>query len=93
MEASIIGLLAAFCTTISFLPQAIKVIRTQKTDSLSLMMYSLFTAGILMWLIYGYLLQDLPMLLANSVTLVLASIILFIIIRNKLNDYKNNESS
>lgn len=84
MEHSIIGFMAAFCTTISFLPQAIKVIKTQKTDSLSLMMYSLFTIGILMWLIYGYLLQDLPMLFANSITLVLASIILFVKVRNKL---------
>lgn len=83
-----IGFIAAFCTTISFVPQAMKVIKTQKTDSLSLMMYALFTVGILMWLIYGYLLRDMPMMLANSITLILASMILYMKIRNKLRKRK-----
>jgi len=71
-----IGLLAAACTTISFLPQAIKVIKTKHTKDLSLGMYSLLTAGLCLWLIYGVLVNDLPVILANALSLVLAVIIL-----------------
>lgn len=71
-----IGFLAAFCTTISFLPQVIRTIRTRNTLGISLGMYSIFVVGIVLWLAYGILINDLPMILANSVTFVLASIIL-----------------
>jgi MtN3 and saliva related transmembrane protein len=71
-----IGLLAAACTTISFLPQAIKVIKTKHTKDLSLGMYSLLTAGLCLWFVYGVLVNDLPVILANALSLVLAVIIL-----------------
>ncbi len=48
-----LGYVAAFCTTISFLPQAIKVIKTRDTESLSLAMYVIFTFGVGLWLAYG----------------------------------------
>jgi MtN3 and saliva related transmembrane protein len=80
---TIIGLVAAACTTFSFLPQAIKVIRTRHTKDLSLVMYLVFTIGILLWLIYGILLKDLPMILANVITIVLAFTILIMKIRYK----------
>lgn len=73
----ILGFTAAFCTTISFLPQAIKVIKSQDTQSLSLAMYSIFTVGVALWLIYGIQRQDLAIVAANVVTLVLALIILY----------------
>lgn len=73
-----IGLLAACLTTISFLPQAIHVIRTRETSGLSLSMYLLFTTGIACWLAYGLLKQDAPLIIANCITLVLAGIILTI---------------
>ncbi|HEY4149129.1 MAG TPA: SemiSWEET transporter [Chitinophagaceae bacterium] len=76
------GLIAAFCTTASFLPQAIKTIKTKDTSSISLAMYVLFTFGTLMWLIYGVLSNNFPVMLANGITLVLASIILFYKIRH-----------
>jgi MtN3 and saliva related transmembrane protein len=76
------GLVAAFCTTASFLPQAIKTIKTKDTSSISLAMYVLFTFGTLMWLIYGVLSDNFPVMLANGITLVLASIILFYKIRH-----------
>ena len=50
---STIGYVAAFCTTVSFLPQAIKTIQTKDTSGISLYMYALFTVGTLFWLIYG----------------------------------------
>lgn len=78
-----IGLLAACCTTIAFLPQAIKAIRTKHTRDLSLVMYSLFTSGVLLWLIYGILRSDWPVIIANAVTLLFAATILFLKIRYK----------
>jgi MtN3 and saliva related transmembrane protein len=74
---TIIGLIAAFSTTISFVPQAIMTIRTKNTASISTSMYSLFTFGTLMWFIYGIFSKNIPVVLANGVTLILASIILF----------------
>ncbi len=73
---TLIGLLAAACTTISFLPQVIQILRTGNVDGISLQMYSIFTFGVTMWLIYGIAIQNLPMLLANLITLILASMVL-----------------
>ncbi len=73
---TIIGLVAAFCTTISFLPQAIKTIQTKDTSGISLSMYALFTLGTLLWFIYGIMSGSVPVYLANAITLVLAIIIL-----------------
>lgn len=74
----LIGMLAATCTTISFLPQAIKVIKTRHTKDLSLLMYTFFTTGVLLWLVYGILNNQLPVILANSVTFIFAAIILIL---------------
>ena len=77
-----IGWLAAILTTFSFVPQAIKVIRTKETSSISLWMYSIFTLGISFWLIYGLMIGSLQMTLANLITLALAIIILRAKIKN-----------
>ena len=79
----IIWMIAAFSTTISFLPQAIKTIKTKDTKSLSLPMYLLFTFGVFMWLIYWIEINSLPVILANSITLILAWIILIYKIKYK----------
>ena len=79
----IIGYLAAFGTTVSFLPQAIKTIQTKDTSGISLYMYMLFTAGTLFWLIYGVLSHSLPVAVANVITFVFASLILAYKIRYK----------
>ena len=71
-----IGFFAAFCTTIAFLPQAIKVYKTKSTKDISLYMFLIFTIGVLSWLIYGLIINDLPVILANAVTLVLSLFIL-----------------
>lgn len=76
-----IGLIAAVLTTISFLPQTLLVLRTGKTDGISLCMYALFTTGVAGWLLYGVLVGALPIILANSVTLALAATILLLKIR------------
>lgn len=77
-----IGFIAAFLTTISFVPQAYQTITTKDTKGISLMMYFMFSIGILCWLLYGIEQQDKPMIIANCITLVLALIILCIKIHN-----------
>jgi MtN3 and saliva related transmembrane protein len=62
----IFGYVAAFLTTLSFLPQAIKTIKEKNTEGISLVMYSLFTGGVLMWLVYGIFVKDTPIVVANA---------------------------
>jgi MtN3 and saliva related transmembrane protein len=78
-----VGYVAAFCTTVSFLPQAVKTIQTKDTSGISLYMYALFTIGTLFWLIYGLTSHSLPVAVANAITLLFAVIILGYKIRYK----------
>jgi MtN3 and saliva related transmembrane protein len=79
----IIGFMAAFGTTISFLPQAIRTIKTRDTSGISLYMYTLFTCGTVLWLVYGILTPSIPVAIANAITAIFASIILIYKIRYK----------
>lgn len=76
-----IGTLAAVLTTASFLPQAWHTFKTKDVSGISLGMYSVFTAGVAGWLVYGLLLQAWPIVIANLVTLTLASLILVMKLR------------
>lgn len=80
---SLIGYVAACLTTLSFLPQAIKVISTRNTQGISLLMYGMFVLGVLMWLIYGVLIDNLAVSLANLLTLLFALPILIIKYQNR----------
>lgn len=71
-----IGTIAAVLTTASFIPQAVQVIRTKDTSGISLGMYIAFVIGVFLWIIHGINVQDYNVIGANSVTLVLASVIL-----------------
>jgi len=73
---TILGFAAAISTTASFLPQAIKTIRTKDTSGISLSMYSLFAWGTLLWFLFGLFSHNMPVMIANAVTLLFASIIL-----------------
>ncbi|HLD33137.1 MAG TPA: SemiSWEET transporter [Candidatus Nanoarchaeia archaeon] len=75
---SLLGLTAAACTTASFLPQVIRSIRTKQTKDLSLPMCVLLVTGMLLWLLYGILIQDIPIIAANSVALGLMTVLLFL---------------
>ena len=75
------GSAAATLTTIAFVPQAWKVWRTKHTADISLGMYTLFTLGVALWLIFGILLESWPIIIANSVTLFLAGAVLVMKIR------------
>lgn len=72
----LIGYIAATLTTASFLPQAILTIKTKDTESLSLSMYSIFTLGVFLWLIYGVYLSDNAIIFSNAITFILAASIL-----------------
>jgi len=71
-----LGYAAATLTTVSFVPQALLTLRTRRVDGISRGMYSLFTLGITLWLAYGWRLGEWPIIVANAVTLLLASSIL-----------------
>lgn len=77
----VLGAVAGTLTTIAFLPQVIKTWRTGATRDLSMAMFLALVSGIVLWLIYGVLKDDLPLVLANGVTLVLAGVILFFKLR------------
>lgn len=70
------GTLAAILTTASFLPQAWHTFQTKDVSGISLGMYSVFTTGVALWLVYGLLLSAWPVVIANAITLALASTIL-----------------
>ena len=72
----LIGSAAAFLTTASFLPQAWLSFKTRDVSGVSLSMYGVFTVGVALWLAYGLLLGSWPMVIANSITLGLAVMIL-----------------
>ena len=76
-----IGYLAACLTTLSFLPQAIKVIVTRNTQGISGLMYVMFVCGLVMWLVYGLMIEDKAVSMVNFLTLVFAMPILVIKLR------------
>jgi len=77
----IVGSVAAACTTLCWLPQSLKIIREKRTEGISLITQSVFTLGTALWATYGVLLNNRPVLYANSVTLVFAVAILILKLR------------
>jgi MtN3 and saliva related transmembrane protein len=79
----LLGLTAGSLTTIAFLPQVIKTWKTRSAKDLSLGMFSLFCLGVVLWLIYGLMVKDIPVIAANLLTLMLAATLLFFKLRFK----------
>jgi MtN3 and saliva related transmembrane protein len=79
---TLLGIIAAICTTCSFVPQVIKILRSKRTSDVSLLMYAILSTGLFLWLIYGLLLMDLPLILANTVSFTLAMCVLVLKIRH-----------
>ena len=77
MNVEYLGYVAAFLTTVSFLPQVIKTVKTKDTSGISLYMYFFFVIGLVLWFYYGYLLDEMPIMVANLFTGIMACIILF----------------
>jgi len=76
MNPTWIGIAAAILTTAAYAPQAWQAWRTRSTRDVSLPMFLMMVTGITLWLIYGLMIGDLPLILANAVTLLLAGAIL-----------------
>ena len=77
------GYLAIFFTTVSFLPQAIKTLKTRRVEDLSLITYLFLFLGSLSWFLYGNYLNDIPLMATNSMTTILTGLILFLIVKEK----------
>lgn len=82
-SVTLIGLAAATLTTVAFIPQVVRAWRTRSTRDISLPMFLVLALGITLWLIYGAMIRDLPLIAANLVTLVLVLMILFFKLRYK----------
>ena len=76
MNIEIFGYIAAVLTTAAFLPQLIKTLKTKKADDVSLVTLIMFIVGVLCWIIYGYKISSIPILIANLITLILNLLIL-----------------
>jgi MtN3 and saliva related transmembrane protein len=81
-EVMLLGLAAAACTTAAFVPQVMHSLRSRDTRGISLGMYAVFTTGIALWLAYGTILGDWPIILANGATLVLCLLVLALKLRH-----------
>ena len=79
----IIGLVAAVLTTASFLPQVFKTYKTKNTSGLSLTMYIVFFIGVVLWSVYGVFINSLSVILANSITAILALYLIFMKLKYK----------
>ena len=83
-SVELIGFDAAFLTTIAFIPQVVQVWKTKSVQGLSLTTYIIFVIGVFLWFLYGLRIGSLSMIIANSITVVLALIIMYFIIKSKI---------
>lgn len=77
----VIGIIAATLTTLSFIPQVVKAARTKKTEDLSLLMFVLFSAGVFLWMVYGILLGEAPIIIANALGLTMGLYLIYLKIK------------
>lgn len=87
---SYLGFLAAFCTTIAFIPQAVKVYKSKHTKDISMGMFSLLNIGLVLWLWYGLIIESFPIIISNTVTIIFA---LYILITKIRLDVLNSKST
>jgi MtN3 and saliva related transmembrane protein len=80
---TLIGIAAAACTTIAFFPQVYKAYMTKHTRDLSMPMYIIFSSGVLLWLVYGIIINNLPIIAANAITFILCVYILTMMVKNR----------
>ncbi len=85
----IIGYIAAVLTTVAFVPQVVLVHKTRNTTSISISMFLIFSLGVICWGIYGIILHQLPIILANGLTLLLSLYILYM----KMTEKRRNKNS
>lgn len=90
---SLIGISAACITTVSFVPQVYTMLRSKNTSGISLTMYSIFTFGVFLWVIYGFIIGDMPVLLANLITLILTLCVLTLTITSRVSQKNGQKDS
>jgi MtN3 and saliva related transmembrane protein len=73
---TLLGLFAAFCTTVAFVPQVVRTWKSRSTEDISLGMFVFYSTGIFAWLVYGVLIGDIPLIASNGATFVLSLIML-----------------
>lgn len=81
----LIGFAAAFLTTIAFIPQVVQVWKSKSVEGLSLTTYIIFIIGVFLWFLYGLSIGSLSMIIANFITVLLSSVIIYFIIKSKIN--------
>lgn len=84
--SEMIGAVAGSLTTLAFVPQVVKTLRTRQTRDISTAMWLMFCAGVALWLVYGVLLGAWPVIIANALTLALAAVVLAIKLANRHRD-------
>ena len=84
--STVVGSMAGTLTTLAFVPQVIKTLRSRSTRDISLTMWASFSLGVALWLAYGLMTGAMPVILSNLITLVLASTVLWIKVRNRGED-------
>ncbi|MCX7767849.1 MAG: SemiSWEET transporter [Flavobacteriales bacterium] len=83
-----LGYAGAGLTTLSFVPQALKSLLSRNTQGISLLMYTVFVLGLCFWLAYGFVLQSVPVIVANIITLLLAGLILALKLINVIRNHE-----
>jgi len=83
ITTDLIGYCSAALTTTAFVPQALHSLKTRDLSGISLPMYGMFSLGVLGWLVYGLLIGSWPIIVANSITLILACIVLYLKIKHR----------
>ena len=74
----LLGLIAGLFTTIAFVPQVVKIWKSKHAQDVSLAMFAIFSTGVALWIVYGFIIGSLPVILANSVTFALALAVLIL---------------
>lgn len=77
---TILGFTAGICVTISVVPQIVKVWKTKKVKDISLLTFGILTFGIALWIVYGILKKDIPILVTNSISFLLNILMIYFII-------------
>jgi len=93
IEPAILGYVAGVFTTLAFLPQALKTLKTKNTEAISLTMYLMFVTGVSLWMLYGYSLHDKALIIANGLTLIFATPILILKIIHTIRSNRGVEPS
>ena len=90
-QPEIVGLAAGICTSISLLPQLVKLVKQKKAEDISIFYLIILFVGLALWMWYGFLRQDIPILVTNGVSLVINGVVIFLGIKYKRSNRQDSE--